>query len=82
MKSYYNSYYDKYIKYKEKYITLKLSELEIYKLEIMIKNKITLTEYNMSKFINFAKNYENKKILLECAQKYKHDDMINLLTHM
>ena len=69
----YMTYYDKYIKYKQKYKLLKLEE--------MIKNKITITLYNMNIFINYAlQNKDNKKILLNFAQKYKHDDLINLLS--
>lgn len=64
--------YDKYIKYKQKYKLLKL--------ENMIKNKITITLYNMNIFINYAlQNKDNKQKLLDLALKYKHDDLITLL---
>jgi hypothetical protein len=68
----YMTYYDKYIKYKQKY--------KLFRLEEMIKNKITITLYNMNIFINYAlQNKDNKQKLLALAQKYKHDDLITLL---
>jgi len=39
-----------------------------------IKNNVTITLYNMNKFINVPNNM--KKILLEIAHKYKHADLI------
>ena len=39
-----------------------------------IKNNVTITLYNMNKFINVPNNM--KKILLEFAHKYKHEDLI------
>lgn len=64
--------YDKYIKYKQKYKLLRFEE--------MIKNKITITLYNMDIFINYVlQNKDNKQKLLDLAHKYKHDDLITLL---
>ena len=69
-----DKYYNKYIKYKQKY--------QILKLEKMIKNKITLTLYNMHIFIDYiTKNKQNKNKLLTFAIKYNHDDLINLLSN-
>ena len=39
-----------------------------------IKNNVTITLYNINKFINVPDNM--KKILLEFAHKYKHEDLI------
>ena len=67
------TYYDKYIKYKQKY--------QIMRIEEMIRNKITITLYNMNIFIDYiSKNKQNKYILLTFAKKYNHDDLINLLS--
>ena len=60
-----------YIKYNEKKILRKLSQF--------IKNNITITQYNMNQFINLSTDI--KKILLNIAIKYKHDDIINILTN-
>jgi uncharacterized protein YoxC len=43
-----------------------------------IKNNITITLYNMNKFMFLPKNI--KKILLDVAKKYKHNDIILLLS--
>lgn len=62
--------YIKYTHYKNKQTVKSLSE--------SIKNNITITPYNINQFINISKDI--KKILLNIAIKYKHDDIINLLT--
>lgn len=62
--------YIKYTHYKNKETVKKLTE--------SIKNNITITTYNMNQFVNISKDI--KKILLNIAIKYKHDDIINLLT--
>jgi len=65
--------YNKYNKYNE--------NKEIKQLKTLIesiKNHITITLYNMNKFIDVSLN--NKKILLKYAQKYKHEDIIKLLS--
>ena len=61
--------YWSYIKYSEKKTLKNLSQ--------SIKNNITITTYNMDQFINLSSDI--KKILLNIAIKYKHDDIINLL---
>jgi len=43
-----------------------------------IKNHITITLYNMQQFINISNKM--KKILLQYAYKYKHDDIIKILS--
>ena len=43
-----------------------------------IKNEITITLDNMSMFINNSSS--TKKILLETAKKYNHNDIISLLS--
>lgn len=49
-------------------------------IEEMIKNKITITIYNMHIFLNFInKNENNKNILLQFAKKYNNDDIINII---
>ena len=45
---------------------------------IAIKNNITITLYNINKFVNLSSNM--KKILLEIAKKYNHDDIIKILS--
>ena len=62
--------YIKYTHYKNKQTVKSLSE--------SIKNNITITPYNINQFINISKDI--KKILLNIAIKYKHEDIINLLT--
>ena len=62
--------YIKYTHYKNKQTVKSLSE--------SIKNNITITPYNIYQFINISKDI--KKILLNIAIKYKHEDIINLLT--
>jgi hypothetical protein len=47
-------------------------------LKEMIKNNITITMYNMNKFLNITS--QMKKEILPIAMKYKHGDIINLLT--
>jgi cytochrome b subunit of formate dehydrogenase len=42
-----------------------------------IKNNITITMYNMNQFLNVSQPI--KKILLNIAYEYKHNDIINLL---
>jgi len=42
-----------------------------------IKNQITITQPNMFLFANHKE--EDNKILLECAMKYNHGDIIKLL---
>lgn len=42
-----------------------------------IKNNITITMYNMNQFLNVSQPI--KKILLNIAHEYKHNDIINLL---
>ena len=59
-----------YIKYNEKN--------KIQNLSNKIKNNITITTYNMKQFLNLS-NYI-KRILLDIAYEYKHDDIINLMT--
>lgn len=61
------SYYDKYKKYKNKYL--------LKKFEDMIKNNITLTLFNIKQFLY----YPHKDKLLYLAEKYKHEDMIILI---
>lgn len=61
--------YIKYTQYKNKQTIKSLSK--------SIINNITITTYNMNQFINISKDI--KKILLNIAIKYKHDDIINLL---
>jgi len=58
-----------YIKCSEKHKLKKLSQF--------IKNEITITQYNMNQFINLSSDI--KKILLNIAIKYKHNDIINIL---
>jgi len=60
-----------YIKYANKQTAKRLSE--------SIKNNITITPYNMNQFINLSKDIKN--ILLTIAIKYKHGDIINLLSN-
>ena len=43
-----------------------------------IKNHITITMYNINKFTNLPLNM--KSVLLEIAYKYKHEDIIKLLS--
>jgi hypothetical protein len=59
-----------YIKHNEKN--------KIQNLSNKIKNNITITTYNMNQFLNLSNHI--KKILLDIAYKYKHDDIINLIT--
>ncbi len=67
-------YSNKYSKYKHKYCELKRL---IQKCKLII-NQITITLSNMHLFIEETDN--NKRKLLECAIKYKHSDIITLLT--
>ena len=64
--------YKKYTLYTNKQTVKSLSE--------SIKNNITITTYNMNQFINISNDI--KKILLNIAIKYKHEDIINLLTNI
>ncbi len=66
-------YSNKYSKYKHKYCELKRG---IQKCNL-ITNQITITLGNMHLFIEETDN--NKQILLDCAMKYKHSDIITLL---
>jgi hypothetical protein len=59
-----------YIKYANKQTVKRLSEY--------IKNNITITTHNMNQFIDISTDI--KKILLNIAITYKHNDIINLLT--
>ena len=43
-----------------------------------IKNQITITLDNMNIFLNNSES--TRKILLDIAKKYKHDDIITLLS--
>lgn len=68
-------YYDKYVSYKNKYIELKKVKI----LCKMIKNQITMTIPNINLFLSQTKS--NKKILLDCAKKYKHKEVILLISN-
>ena len=49
-------------------------------IEELIKNKITITIYNIHIFLDFInQNIRNKDILLNFAKKYNHDDIINII---
>jgi hypothetical protein len=63
--------YKKYTQHNNKQTLQRLSE--------SIKNNITITPYNMNQFINISKDIKN--ILLNIAIKYKHEDIINLLSN-
>ena len=52
-------------------------EKNINYLKTAIKNNITITMYNMNKFLNLSERIKND--LISIAIKYKHDDIINLL---
>ena len=69
-------YYKKYMKYKSKYKYIKY-------IEEIIKNKITITIYNIHIFLDFInQNIRNKDILLNFAKKYNHDDIINITNRL
>ena len=40
--------------------------------------RLTITTYNMNQFLNLSNHI--KKILLDIAYKYNHDDIITLIT--
>jgi hypothetical protein len=50
---------------------------KVYDLKMAIKNNITITMYNMNKFLNLSTKIKNE--LIPLAIKYKHEDIINLL---
>jgi preprotein translocase subunit YajC len=52
---------------------------ELKSLQEAIKNEITITIYNMNKFIDISEN--TKKMLIPYAYKYKHEDVIKLLNN-
>ncbi len=68
-------YYNKYASYKNEYIKLK----KIKTLCVMIKNQISMTIPNINLFL--SQSTINKKILLVNAKKYKHEELINLLSN-
>ena len=70
------NYKNKYIKYKQKYILFKNNIDDI----IKIKNKITLTEFNIKYFVD--KSNLDKKILKFYAKKYNHNELFNLLNFL
>jgi cellulose synthase/poly-beta-1,6-N-acetylglucosamine synthase-like glycosyltransferase len=65
-----------YLIYK-KYNNRQKKELE--SLQEAIKNQITITIYNINKFIDIS--IDTKKMLIPYAYKYKHEDVIKLLNN-
>jgi hypothetical protein len=55
-----------------------IERTKLKKLSESIKNNITITLYNIHQYLNLPNNI--KKILLDIAKKYNHNDIINLLT--
>lgn len=64
--------YQKYQKYQKN-----IKQQTISKLSESIKNNITITIYNMNQFTNTSPDI--KKILLNIAKTYNHNDIINIL---
>jgi hypothetical protein len=54
-----------------------IKQQTISKLSESIKNNITITIYNMNQFTNTSPDI--KKILLNIAKTYNHNDIINIL---